>query len=134
VTVGTDTTGFEGFQGRVGRATAVTATVLVAAAVVGSGGFTPVAGGLALGAAAGVVSHAIKVRTLRGIERAGAGFRTGWASLATLVRLAVCGAALAVAHGSPQADFWATVGGLVLANAVTVVLAVRDSRRAETQT
>lgn len=134
MTGGTETAAFEDFQARVGRATAAAATVLVAAAVVGSGGFTPAAAGLALGTAASLVSHGIKVWTLRGMGRRGAAFQTGRASLATLLRLAVCGVALAAAHISPLADFWATVGGLLLANAATVVLGVRDSRRAEART
>ena len=134
MTGGTETAAFEDFQARVGWATAAAATVLVAAAVVGSGGFTPAAAGLALGTAASLVSHGIKVWTLRGMGRRGAAFPTGRASLATLGRLAVGGAALAIAYASGRIDFWATAAGLVLANAVTLVLAVGDSRRAEART
>jgi len=129
-----DVNTFESFQDRVVQATAVAGLAVVACAVAASGGYTPVTGGLAVGMAASLASHWIKVRTLRGIGRRGAATKPGLASLALLGRLGICGAALAAASATPHLDFWAAAAGLLLANAVTVVLAVRDARRTRTDT
>jgi len=121
----------EAFQVRVARTSVLVAVVLAGAVVAGAGRYTPVAGGLALGGAASLAAHWIKVRTLRQIGRGASARR---ASLAAIMRLAVGTAALAAAFATPAIDFWATAAGLLIANAVTVILAVRDARRHKVQT
>lgn len=120
----------EAFQVRVARTSVLVAVGLAGAVAAGAGHYTPVAGARARRRRQSCRALD-KVRTLRQIGRGASARR---ASLAAIMRLAVGTAALAAAFATPAIDFWATAGGLLIANAVTVILAVRDARRHKVQT
>jgi len=127
------TPAFEAFRHRVLRAAAATAALLVAAAAVTTRGAGPLACGLAVGCAASLAGFAVRVRALRRMPGTGDRTRRSRASLAVLARLGLYAAALLVASATDAVGFWPTVVGLFLANAATVVLAVRDARRPQPQ-
>ncbi len=120
---------FEQFQGRVWRVAAVVAGIVLAGVLVGRMGYTPVAGGLAVGFAASLVCHALKVRSLRRLRQQARRAGRSRAALAAVGRIGVYGAALAAAAGTEQVEFLAAAGGLLLVNGVTIAMAVASSRR-----
>ncbi len=129
MTTPADTRAFEAFQGRVLGIAAACAAVAAVGAIVAGGGVTPLAAGLALGFAASLAGHALKVRGLRRLGREADRARPSRASLAAVGRLAVYGGALALAGAVPAVNLWAAAGGLFLVNVVTVAVAVVESAR-----
>lgn len=120
---------FEQFQRRVAAASAIVAGLVVGGALVAGRGYTSVAGGLAVGFAASLACHALKVWSLRRLRERADRVRPSRAGFAVLARLAVCAAALGVAAASEWIGFVPAAGGLLLVNGVTVMLAVVTSRR-----